>query len=90
LRHLDLLLLEHIVLVERDDSGQPTFTRPASQKELEIWAERFTPGELYTMGRLTSAGSLQSQDQPANSFSRQRFCAQNLFHAKVSRSETLA
>jgi len=64
---LDLLLLEHIVLVERDDSGQPTFTRPASQKELEIWAERFTPGELYTMGRLTSAGSLQSQDQPANS-----------------------
>ncbi|RKZ83563.1 MAG: hypothetical protein DRR16_17020 [Candidatus Parabeggiatoa sp. nov. 3] len=31
-----------------------------------------------------------SHTQKANSFSRQRFCAQNLFHAKVSRSETLA
>jgi predicted ATPase len=49
---LDLLRLEHIVLVERDKTGQPIFTRPADQNELENWAERFTPGELYTMGRL--------------------------------------
>ncbi|MEN8218162.1 MAG: AAA family ATPase [Pseudomonadota bacterium] len=39
---LDLLRLEHIVLVERDKTGQPIFTRPADQNELENWAERFT------------------------------------------------
>ncbi len=50
---LDLLRLEHIVLVERNESEQPIFIRPADQKELDIWAERFTPGELYTMGKLT-------------------------------------
>jgi len=53
---LDLLQLEHIVLVERDKTGQPIFTRPADQHELENWAERFTPGELYTMGRLRRKG----------------------------------
>ncbi|RKZ45711.1 MAG: hypothetical protein DRR16_31795 [Candidatus Parabeggiatoa sp. nov. 3] len=37
-----------------------------------------------------SLNKIRPPSQPANSFSRQRFCAQNLFHAKVSRSETLA
>jgi len=49
---LDLLALEQIVLVERVD-GQPTFTRPADQESLRGWAERFSPGQLYTMGRLS-------------------------------------
>jgi predicted ATPase len=48
---LDLLDLSHIVVVERED-GQPTFKRP-NEKELGDWAEKFSPGRLYTMGRLT-------------------------------------
>lgn len=49
---LDLLTLSHIILVERDEKNQPLFIRPADQKELKNWAERFAPGELYTMGQL--------------------------------------
>lgn len=48
---LDLLDLSHIVVVERQD-GQPTFKRP-NEQELAAWAESFSPGRLYTMGRLT-------------------------------------
>ncbi len=48
---LDLLDLSHIVVVERVD-GQPTFTRPNEDK-LGDWVKRFSPGRLYTMGRLT-------------------------------------
>ena len=49
---LDLLKLSQIVVVERDASGSPMFTRPASQKSLEEWAQKFSPGKLYTMGKL--------------------------------------
>ena len=48
---LDLLDLSHIVVVERDN-GQPVFRRPDA-KELAKWAKDFSPGRLYTMGRLT-------------------------------------
>jgi predicted ATPase len=48
---LDLLDLSHIVMVERID-GQPTFTRPGDQETLQRWAKDFSPGRLYTMGRL--------------------------------------
>jgi predicted ATPase len=48
---LDLLDLAHIVVVERIDD-EPRFVRPAAQR-LENWAESFSPGRLYTMGRLT-------------------------------------
>jgi predicted ATPase len=48
---LDLLILSQIVLVERVN-GQPVFTRPADQEELVEWSRRFSPGQLYTMGRL--------------------------------------
>jgi predicted ATPase len=54
---LDLLPLCQIVLVERDPKGQPIFTRPADQKSLDTWAEQFTPGKLYTMGRLSQEGT---------------------------------
>jgi predicted ATPase len=54
---LDLLPLSQIVLVERDPKGQPIFTRPADQKSLDTWAEQFTPGKLYTMGRLSQEGT---------------------------------
>ncbi len=49
---LDLLKLSQIVVVERDESGSPVFTRPGSKKSLEDWAQKFSPGKLYTMGKL--------------------------------------
>jgi predicted ATPase len=48
---LDLLSLSQIIVVERVN-GEPVFTRPDSQKSLDIWLEKFSPGQLYTMGRL--------------------------------------
>ena len=50
---LDLLALEHLVVVERDAQGHPRFTRPADQESLGRWAADFTPGKLYTMGNLS-------------------------------------
>jgi predicted ATPase len=50
---LDLLTLEHLVVVERDAQGHPRFTRPADHDNLRKWAEEFAPGKLYTMGSLT-------------------------------------
>ncbi|MEZ4527959.1 MAG: ATP-binding protein [Desulfobacterales bacterium] len=50
---LDLLSLNHIIVTERDESGSPQFIRPGSDKELKEWAKRFSPGRLYTMGKLT-------------------------------------
>lgn len=52
---LDLLDLSHIVVVERVD-GQPTFHRP-DEAELAEWSKSFSPGRLYTMGRLTGRQS---------------------------------
>lgn len=49
---LDLLSLSQIVLVERDDNGTPVFTRPGDQEALKKWAEKFSPGRLYTMNQL--------------------------------------
>jgi len=49
---LDLLKLSQIVVVERDESGSPVFTRPESKKWLGDWAQKFSPGQLYTMGKL--------------------------------------
>ena len=48
---LDLLDLSHIVVVERE-KGQPTFRRPDAG-QLADWSKSFSPGHLYTMGRLT-------------------------------------
>jgi predicted ATPase len=48
---LDLLDLSHIVVTERVH-GEPTFVRP-NEEALKEWARSFSPGRLYTMGRLT-------------------------------------
>ncbi len=48
---LDLLDLSHLVVVERHE-GQPVFHRPDTEV-LANWAKDFSPGRLYTMGRLT-------------------------------------
>lgn len=53
---LDLLSLSQIVVVERVD-GEPVFTRPADHQSLKAWLEKFSPGQLYTMGRLRGAKS---------------------------------
>ncbi|MGB4333771.1 MAG: AAA family ATPase [Chromatiaceae bacterium] len=54
---LDLLTLDHLVLVERDGSGAPRFRRPANDASLANWAGRFAPGKLYTMGSLSGSGA---------------------------------
>ena len=51
---LDLLSLSQIVLVERTQSGETVFTRPADDKSLREWSTRFAPGMLYTSGRLST------------------------------------
>lgn len=54
---LDLLSLDHIVLVERIE-GRPVFSRPGDDEHLQRWAERFRPGKLYTTSRLSGNSSL--------------------------------
>ena len=53
---LDLLTLDHLVLVERDAKGQPRFIRPADNENLQRWSTKFAPGKLYTMGNLAGGG----------------------------------
>ncbi len=48
---LDLLDLSHMMVVDRIN-GEPRFSRP-NEKELAVWSKSFSPGRLYTMGRLT-------------------------------------
>ena len=50
---LDLLKLEHLVLVERNTDGHPVFFRPDTDNNLQKWAKDFAPGKLYTMGSLS-------------------------------------
>lgn len=54
---LDLLTLDHLVLVERDSKGEPRFLRPADNENLQRWATEFAPGKLYTMGNLAGGGA---------------------------------
>lgn len=52
---LDLLKLEQLVLVARDEMGEPRFYRPGNDEKLKEWAKEFAPGRLYTMGSLHEA-----------------------------------
>jgi predicted ATPase len=49
---LDLLDISQIIVVDRAKNGEPEFKRP-SGKRLKLWAKKFAPGRLYTMGSLT-------------------------------------
>ncbi|MGB2641710.1 MAG: ATP-binding protein [Candidatus Acidiferrum sp.] len=49
---LDSIPLKSIVFVERVDD-EPTFVRPGDEKEVQKWAKSFSPGQLYTMNRLS-------------------------------------
>ncbi len=51
---LDLLPMQTMVVVQRDNGGDPTFWRPSASKDVEDWAKDFAPGQLYTTGRLES------------------------------------
>jgi len=53
---LDLLDLSHLVLTERVNE-EPRFSRPADREELQRWVRDFSPGQLYTMGRLSAGTS---------------------------------
>lgn len=50
---LDLVDLKHLIVTERQ-GDQVVFMRPDTNESLAIWRDRFSPGKLYTMGRLTS------------------------------------
>ncbi len=49
---LDSIPLKSIVFVERIE-GEPVFERPGAEKEVQKWAKSFSPGQLYTMNRLS-------------------------------------
>lgn len=58
---LNLALIEHIVLVERNPKGEPEFNRPADKKEVQRWGKRFAPGDLYTMNELHKSKSASGE-----------------------------
>ena len=45
---LDMVLLTHLVFVQRSPAGDPVFKRPADQLEVRKWAESFMPGQMLT------------------------------------------
>lgn len=47
---LDMVLLDHLVLVQRSPAGEPLFRRPADQLEVRKWAESFSPGQMFARG----------------------------------------
>ena len=49
---LDLLPLQTLILVQRENGGEPTFWRPSDSKDVQKWSKDFAPGQLYTAGRL--------------------------------------
>ncbi|MEI6047393.1 MAG: AAA family ATPase [Bacteroidota bacterium] len=48
---LDLLKLDELVFVEKT-VNEIKFIHPANNKDVVEWADKFTPGKLYTMSRL--------------------------------------
>jgi AAA domain, putative AbiEii toxin, Type IV TA system len=47
---LDMVLLKHLVFVQRNSAGEPVFWRPADQSDVKKWAESFSPGQMFTRG----------------------------------------
>ena len=52
---LDLLKLDQLVLVARNEQGEPRFHRPGDNASLAEWSKAFAPGRLYTMGSFHEA-----------------------------------
>lgn len=60
---LDLLTFEHVIVVERNEAGEPEFWRPADEKSLAVWAKDFSPGQIYLMGQLRREKKVNSTRQ---------------------------
>ena len=48
---LDLIPLENIIVTERGERGSQ-FYFPGNDEALRVWKEKFSPGKLYTIGKL--------------------------------------
>jgi predicted ATPase len=48
---LDLLPLQTMIIVQRENGGDPIFWRPSDNAQVQEWAKNFAPGQLYTAGR---------------------------------------
>jgi predicted ATPase len=44
--------LDHLLLCQRLELGEPCFWRPGDSTELKKWSEDFNPGDLYATGRI--------------------------------------
>ena len=49
--------LKPLQVMNRSQSGEPRFSRPADSESLRRWATEFAPGRLYTMGKLHEAAT---------------------------------
>lgn len=49
---LDLVPLESVIVAEKDNEGS-TYHIPNNEASLKLWRDKFSPGRLYTMGKLT-------------------------------------
>ncbi len=49
---LDLLDLKHLIVTEKNKDSATTFHRVDTDQKLQKWKEKFSPGQLYTMGKL--------------------------------------
>jgi predicted ATPase len=49
---LDSIPLKNIIVAEKEDEGS-IFHIPSDEDSMIVWKERFSPGKLYTMGKLT-------------------------------------
>ena len=50
---LDLVPIESIIVSEKDNH-KTSFHIPIDEKDLDRWKAKFSPGKLYTMGKLTN------------------------------------
>lgn len=49
---LDLLDLSHVIVVEKDENSKTSFSKPDNNKDLGVWKEKYSPGQLYIKGKL--------------------------------------
>ena len=49
---LDLVSLESLIVTEKNEEGT-NFHLPKDEESLKIWKDKFSPGKLYSMGKLT-------------------------------------
>ena len=50
---LDMVPLESIIVSDKVNAGS-IYQTPGSDESLQAWKDKFSPGKLYTMGKLTN------------------------------------